>query len=376
MLVGDLLIQDCIQAFLQHTANGRSLKAQCHHIMSINCQVLECEAALFLQDLIDHLRYFLKDCDPVSADGRLTKRICLVQLDQLPGSILTVLAQKPFNWLSVGRDGHVMIANESYNSFFAGVIEAKSTEDTLRHRSTLIRVPEEVPNAILGERETGRLPNVMQQGCPTKHRFRGDTFNDRDGMVPDILVMMWIMLRKAKHGCELRDRDGQHIGEVPQNTCRALSAEHFGKLNQNALRSDTFEQVLVPVDGRCRGSFDRHAIGIIRIVRSFGHRQLYDDYNRTIEGAIAVEYIVMDMEWNQALTFSEMVKDPVFLTGEIIQIGAIKLNQTLEVVDSFNERIAPQYYTELHPKVAEITKLSNRNFKEQRYEYYCTAVSS
>lgn len=33
----------------------------------------------------------------------------------------------------------------------------------------------------------------------------------------------------------------------------------------------------------------------------------------------------MDMEWNQVLTFSEMVKDPVFLTGEIIQIGAINL---------------------------------------------------
>lgn len=74
-----------------------------------------------------------------------------------------------------------------------------------------------------------------------------------------------------------------------------------------------------------------------------------------------MEYIVMDMEWNQALTYSGMVKDPVFLTGEIIQIGAIKLNQALEVLDSFNERIAPQYYTELHPKVAEITKLSNRN---------------
>ena len=28
----------------------------------------------------------------------------------------------------------------------------------------------------------------------------------------------------------------------------------------------------------------------------------------------------MDMEWNQALTFSEMVKDPVFLTGEIITL--------------------------------------------------------
>ncbi|OKZ67340.1 MAG: hypothetical protein BHV88_14535 [Clostridiales bacterium 41_12_two_minus] len=77
-----------------------------------------------------------------------------------------------------------------------------------------------------------------------------------------------------------------------------------------------------------------------------------------------MEYIVMDMEWNQALTYSGMVKDPVFLTGEIIQIGAIKLNQVLEVVDSFNERIAPQYYTELHPKVAEITKLSNRDLQK------------
>lgn len=28
----------------------------------------------------------------------------------------------------------------------------------------------------------------------------------------------------------------------------------------------------------------------------------------------------MDMEWNQVLTFSEMVKDPVFLTGEITAI--------------------------------------------------------
>ena len=82
-----------------------------------------------------------------------------------------------------------------------------------------------------------------------------------------------------------------------------------------------------------------------------------------------MEYIVMDMEWNQALTFSEMVKDPVFLTGEIIQIGAIKLNQTLEVVDSFNERIAPQYYTELHPKVAEITKLSNRDLQKGKVPY-------
>ena len=31
------------------------------------------------------------------------------------------------------------------------------------------------------------------------------------------------------------------------------------------------------------------------------------------------------MEWNQASTYAEMVKSPVFLTGEIIQIGAIRV---------------------------------------------------
>ena len=119
--------------------------------MSIDSQVFQRKAAFFLQEFVNYSTCIFIDVESMPADSRLTKRICLVQLDQLPGSILTVLAQKPFNWLSVGRDGHVMIANESYNSFFAGVIEAKSTEDTLRHRSTLIRVPEEVPNAILGE---------------------------------------------------------------------------------------------------------------------------------------------------------------------------------------------------------------------------------
>lgn len=43
-----------------------------------------------------------------------------------------------------------------------------------------------------------------------------------------------------------------------------------------------------------------------------------------------MEYIVMDMEWNQALTFSEMVKDPVFLTGEINWIVLAVFHLVLE----------------------------------------------
>ena len=71
-----------------------------------------------------------------------------------------------------------------------------------------------------------------------------------------------------------------------------------------------------------------------------------------------MKYIVLDMERNQAINYSDMIKDPVFLTGEIIQIGAVKLDESFCAVDTFNARITPRYYTELHPKVAEVTKLS------------------
>ena len=58
-----------------------------------------------------------------------------------------------------------------------------------------------------------------------------------------------------------------------------------------------------------------------------------------------MNYVVLDMEWNQAISYSDMIKEPVFLTGEIIQIGAIMLNDEFKAVSSFNSRVIPQYYT-------------------------------
>jgi len=69
-----------------------------------------------------------------------------------------------------------------------------------------------------------------------------------------------------------------------------------------------------------------------------------------------------------------MIKNPVFLTGEIVQIGAIKLDEEFKEIDSFSCRIAPRYYTEIHPKVAEITHLSTRDLK--RGESFPYAFSS
>ena len=76
-----------------------------------------------------------------------------------------------------------------------------------------------------------------------------------------------------------------------------------------------------------------------------------------------MNYIVLDMEWNQAESYAAMVKNPVFLTGEIIQIGAVKLNDSFQPVGMFDQRVCPMYYTELHPKVAEVTKLRQEDLR-------------
>lgn len=77
-----------------------------------------------------------------------------------------------------------------------------------------------------------------------------------------------------------------------------------------------------------------------------------------------MNYIILDLEWNQALSYSRIVKWPVFLTGEIVQIGAVKLNENFKEIDSFSCRIAPRYYKVIHPEVAKITHLSTFDLKE------------
>lgn len=88
-----------------------------------------------------------------------------------------------------------------------------------------------------------------------------------------------------------------------------------------------------------------------------------------------MNYIVLDLEWNRA-AYADMVKEPVFLTGEIVQIGAVKLNDRFEYEDTFNCRVSPRYYTEIHPRVAEVTHLDTSDLKkgvsfEEGFSSFC-----
>lgn len=59
-----------------------------------------------------------------------------------------------------------------------------------------------------------------------------------------------------------------------------------------------------------------------------------------------MNYIVLDLEWNQSNTVRE--QEETALTFEIIEIGAIKLNEEFQLISEFSRLIKPQVYHEMH----------------------------
>ena len=78
----------------------------------------------------------------------------------------------------------------------------------------------------------------------------------------------------------------------------------------------------------------------------------------------ATEYVVFDLEWNRPTTRYRAKNNGVKLKGEIIQIGAIKLNQDLEVVDHFDIFVKPQAYHKMLKEITQITDITNEMLEE------------
>ena len=78
-----------------------------------------------------------------------------------------------------------------------------------------------------------------------------------------------------------------------------------------------------------------------------------------------MNYIIFDLEWNQPPEESATVQSPVYLTGEIVQIGAVKLNDAFAMVDELRLYIRPQYYTKMHRKIATLTGIRDKDLLEK-----------
>ena len=76
-----------------------------------------------------------------------------------------------------------------------------------------------------------------------------------------------------------------------------------------------------------------------------------------------MNYIVLDMEWNQPFNMKSMVKKPLMLHGEIVQIGAVKLDENYHILDTFKIMVYPKYYTKMHNKVSKLTKITTEELQ-------------
>ncbi len=67
--------------------------------------------------------------------------------------------------------------------------------------------------------------------------------------------------------------------------------------------------------------------------------------------------VVLDLEWNQAMSSKSEVFNhlPIHLRGEIIEIGAVRLNPDLSIGDEFTADVRPVYFRRMHYKVKKIT---------------------
>lgn len=77
-----------------------------------------------------------------------------------------------------------------------------------------------------------------------------------------------------------------------------------------------------------------------------------------------MEYIILDLEWNQSFQGKDFEnKDLPF---EIIEMGAVKLDEQLNICSEFSQIIKPQIYKKIHFKIKELTSLKETDLEEGR----------
>ena len=80
-----------------------------------------------------------------------------------------------------------------------------------------------------------------------------------------------------------------------------------------------------------------------------------------------MNYIVLDMEWNQPWPGSPSAKKvlPVQIRGEIIQIGAVRISEDQQVQDEFQALIKPKYYRRLNRRVGKLTGIKESQLRDE-----------
>ena len=74
-----------------------------------------------------------------------------------------------------------------------------------------------------------------------------------------------------------------------------------------------------------------------------------------------MHYITLDLEWNQAYAQKALAVQRQLscrLRGEVIQIGAVKLDERMQPIGSYQIIVKPKYFKKLHRHVSELTGIT------------------
>ena len=78
-----------------------------------------------------------------------------------------------------------------------------------------------------------------------------------------------------------------------------------------------------------------------------------------------MNFIVLDLEWNQC-PYGKTYEDKN-LPFEIIEIGAVRTDESRKILDRFSEVVKPQIYTSLDFHTSEVVSLRSIDFKDARF---------
>lgn len=77
-----------------------------------------------------------------------------------------------------------------------------------------------------------------------------------------------------------------------------------------------------------------------------------------------MHYIIFDLEWNSSYNYSSQQ-----FMNEIIEIGALKLDERLKVVDTYKQLIYPHFTKKLSSRCKRLTKITNEDIKEKGIDF-------
>ncbi len=78
-----------------------------------------------------------------------------------------------------------------------------------------------------------------------------------------------------------------------------------------------------------------------------------------------MQYIVLDMEWNQAWPGSNAARSTPGLHGEIIQIGAVRLLEDRTLGGEFQILVQPRFFRRLNRKISQLTGIRESQLKSE-----------